>query len=197
MSHDARAYLDNNATTRLAPEVLEAMLPYLRDQYANPSSQHLFGSETRKRVDAAREALAAAVGARASEIVFTSGGTESDNFALRSVLAARPRRPKIVTVATEHPAVLDTAGDLARHGAEVVVVGVDRHGSVDLDALAEAVDDRTALVSCMWANNETGVIAPLAAVAEIAKAAGAFMHVDAVQAIGKVPVDVRALPIDL
>lgn len=197
MNFDARAYLDNNATTRPAPEVVDAMLPYLRDQYANPSSQHLFGSETRKRVESARERFAAAVGARASEIVFTSGGTESDNFALRAVLAARPHRRKIVTVATEHPAVLDTARDLARQGAELAVVGVDALGRVDLDALADAVDDRTALVSCMWANNETGVVSPLGAVAEIAKARGAFVHVDAVQALGKIPVDVRALPIDL
>lgn len=198
MSELARAYLDNNATTRPAPEVVEALLPYLTERYANPSSMHLFGSETRKDVERAREAFAAAVGARASEIVFTSGGTEGDNFALRRGLAARPGRRKIVTCAAEHPAVLDTAKALAAEGAaEVALVGVDAQGRVDLDALRAEADARTALVSLMWANNETGAVSPISEAAAIAREAGALFHVDAVQALGKIPLDVKAAPIDL
>jgi cysteine desulfurase len=190
-------YLDNNATTRLDPRVLESMLPYLTEQYGNPSSLHHFGAQIGARIEEARTTIAAAIGARESEIIFTSGGTESNNLALRGVLAARPGRRKLVISAVEHHAILEPAEALAREGIEVVRIGVDSAGRLDLTALESAVDDRTALVSVMFANNETGVIFPIARVSAIAKRRGALVHTDAVNAFGKITVNIASLGVDL
>lgn len=191
------AYLDNNATTRLDPRVLEAMLPYLTEQYGNPSSLHHFGAQVGARIEAARSTIAATIAARESEIVFTSGGTESNNVALRGVLAARPGRRKLVISAVEHHAILEPAEALTREGFEVVRIGVDSAGHLDLTAMEAAVDDRTALVSAMLANNETGVIFSVARVSEFARRRGALVHTDAVNALGKIPVNVASLGVDL
>ena len=193
-----RIYLDHNATTPLDRRVLEAMLPILEGGFGNPSSLHWFGQRARGAVEDARAQVAALVGAAPSEIVFTGSGTEADNLALRGVagMAREPRR-KIVYTAVEHHAVINTARALAEEGwpAEAARVGTD--GRVDLEDLRARVDDRTALVSVMLANNETGVLQPVAEAARIAHERGALFHCDAVQAAGKVPVDVGALGADL
>jgi cysteine desulfurase len=194
---ETTVYLDNNASTPVDPRVLDAMLPLLTEHYANPSSVHAFGSAAAARVEEARAQVAARIGARDSEIVFTSGGTEADNAALRGVLAARPERRHLVISAVEHPAVLDTAEQLEREGVRVTRVGVNEAGRLDLDALRDQVGDDTALVSIMLANNETGVLHPLRDVVTIAHARGALVHTDAVQAVGKSDVDVGALGVDL
>ena len=190
-------YLDNNATTRLAPEVLEEMLPFLREEYGNPSSFHTFGSRVMEHVETARERVAALLGASPREITFNSGGTEGDNTALESGTTWDPARPGLVTTAVEHPAVLETARQLERLGRPLAVIGVDRSGRLDLDDLVRRTDPRTGLVSVMAANNETGVLMPVAEAAEVAHAAGALFHTDAVQAVGKVPIDVAASGIDM
>ena len=193
-----RIYLDHNATTPLDPRVLEAMRPWLEGGYGNASSLHWFGQRARAAVDGARAQVAALVGAAPAEVVFTSGGTEADNLALRGVAAAaEPARHELVVSAVEHPAVLNTAKALAREGFAVAVAPVDATGRLDLEALAGQVDDSTALVSVMLANNETGVLQPVAEAAALARAMGALVHCDAVQAAGKVPVDVAALGCDL
>jgi len=191
------AYLDNNATTRLDPRVLEAMLPVLTEQYGNPASMHHFGAQVGALVEEARDQIARLLGARDSEIIFTSGGTEADNAALRGVLAARPERRHLVISAIEHPAISEPAAELARAGYRVTTVGVDGRGLIDLGALADALDDDTALVSVMLVNNETGVVQPLRQVAELARDRGALVHTDAVQAIGKLPGNVNAWGVDL
>ena len=190
-------YLDNNATTRVDPRVLEAMAPYHADFYGNPSSLHHFGAQVAAQMELARGQVAQAVGARETEIVFTSGGTESNNLALRGVAAARPERRHIVTTAVEHLAVLEPASALEREGFEVTRIGVDRAGRLDLDRLATAIRDDTLLVSVMLANNETGVVFPVREVAEVAKSRGALVHSDAINAVGKLPVDVKELGVDL
>ena len=190
-------YLDNNATTRPAPEVLAAMQPCLSELYANPASPHRFGSRAAAAVEEARSRVAALLGARESEIVFTSGGTESNNAALRGVFAAQPHRRHLVVSTVEHHALLAPAELLERRGVSVTRIGVDRQGRLDLDALADALRDDTLLVSIMLANNETGVIFPLAEVCRIAHARGALVHTDAVSAIGKIPVNVAELGVDL
>ncbi|MBI5863564.1 MAG: aminotransferase class V-fold PLP-dependent enzyme [Planctomycetes bacterium] len=190
-------YLDNNATTRLRPRVLEAMLPYLTEQYGNPASIHHFGAQIGARIEEAREKVAAAIGARTSEIIFTSGGTESDNTALRGVTAARPNRKRVVISAVEHHAILEPAEALAREGFDVVRVPIDGDGRLDLEQLAAAADQRTVLVSVMLSNNETGVIHPVQAAAEIAHRCGAAFHTDAVNALGKTAIDVESLGVDL
>jgi cysteine desulfurase len=177
--------------------VLEAMLPYLTEDYGNPSSLHHFGAQVGAKIEEARTAVAAAIGARESEIVFTSGGTESNNLALRGVLAARPNRRRLVISAVEHHAILEPAEAMAREGIEVVTVGVDAAGRLDLVELERAIDEQTALVSIMLSNNETGVIFPVARVAEIAKRCGALVHTDAVNALGKMPVHVEQLSVGL
>ena len=193
-----RIYLDHNATTPLDPEVLEAMLPLLREGFGNPSSLHWFGQRARAAVEEARGRVAALLAASAAEIVFTGSGTEADNLALRGVAArAREPRRKVVVTAVEHHAVLNTARALAEEGVPVETVRVDADGRVDLEDLRAKVDDRTALVSVMLANNETGVIQPVAQAVGIARERGALVHCDAVQAAGKVPVDVRDLDVDL
>lgn len=189
-------YLDNNATTRVAPEVLEAMLPVLTGVYGNPSSPHRYGMEARRRVEEARAAVAALLGASPGEVVFTSGGTEANHLALQGALALRPGRRRIVTTAVEHPSTLLLLEHLAERGYEVVRCPVDREGVLDLAALQEAVTEETAVVSVMWANNETGVLQPVAEAAAVARARGALVHTDAVQAVGKVQVSVKEVPVD-
>jgi len=190
-------YLDNNATTAVAPEVLEAMLPYFKDSYGNPSSIHTFGGLVMNRIVEAREALARLLGCQSGEIIFTSCGTESDSTAILSALATLPERRHVVTTRVEHPAVRT----LCRHlhdtqGLRLTEVGVDTQGRLDMDQYRKAVDDETAVVSVMWANNETGVIFPVEECAAIAKAHGALFHTDAVQAVGKVPINLADSAVD-
>ena len=192
-------YLDNNATTRLDDAVLEATLPLLREHWGNAGSGHHVGRPVAKAVNAARRSVAAHFGVKPVDVVFCSGATEADNLALRGALAARPGRRHVVTTAVEHPAVLDCARALRDEGlCELDVIGVDADGRLDLDALAAALrPDETAVVSVMGANNETGVLFPLDRVAALARAAGAWVHVDAVQLIGKSDADLATLDADL
>jgi cysteine desulfurase len=193
-----RIYLDHNATTPLDPRVLEAMVPVLREGFGNASSLHWFGQRARAAVDEARGEVAALVGASPAEIVFTGSGTEADNLALRGVAAAgREPRRKILYSAVEHHAVVHTARALAEEGVPVEAVRVNADGVLDLDDLRAKLDERTALVAVMHANNETGLLQPMAEVVRMAGERGALVHCDAVQAAGKVPLDVRALGVDL
>ena len=189
-------YFDNNATTSVAPEVVEAMLPFLTKLYGNPSSIHRFGGQVMAHVDKAREQLAGLLGATPSEIIFTSCGTESDNAALRSAVFTQPKRKKIVISQIEHPAILNTAKDLERSGVAVAVIPVDEHGRLDMEKAKAEIDENTALVSVMWANNEIGNIFPVRELAEMAHAKGALFHTDAVQAVGKVPINLAVDGID-
>lgn len=194
-----RIYLDHSATTPVRPEVFEAMAPYLRDQFGNAGSVHWFGRRARKAVDEAREQVAALIHAEAREIVFTSGGTESDNLAVRGMVAADTRpRPRVVTSTIEHHAVLHAAEYVRVHAdTDVQLVPVGRAGRVDPEAVAELMTDQSALVSIMHANNETGVIQPIEAIAARCAERGICFHTDAVQSAGKIPIDVRAVPISL
>jgi cysteine desulfurase len=193
-----RIYLDHNATTPLDPRVLEAMLPLLREGFGNASSLHWFGQQARAALDHARAEVAGLIGANPAEIVFTASGTEADNMAVRGAAGiARPPRRGVVYSAVEHHAVMNTAKALAEEGWPVTSARVGADGLVDLDDLAAKVDAQTALVAVMLANNETGVIQPVAEVARLAHARGALVHCDAVQAAGKIPIDVRALDVDL
>lgn len=197
-SMQSRIYLDNSATTRVDDRVLEAMLPYLRDRFGNASSVHTFGQEARVAVEDARRALAELIGADTREIVFTSGGTESDNAALWGVFRSGYRPGNhIVTAKIEHPAVLATCKALESAGAEVTYLPVDASGRVDPGRVAAAINDRTILISIMLANNETGVIQPVEEISALARQRQIVLHTDAVQAIGKIPVDVRRLGVDL
>jgi cysteine desulfurase len=194
-------YLDNNATTPLDPRVIEEMLPFLREYYGNPSSGYAFAAKARKAIDLARERLAALLGCEPSEIMFTSGGTESNNAVIHSALqfdlrgkfvAGQIRRAgHIVTSAVEHSAVLRPCQDLAKSGCDVTFLGVDQDGNVDLDELVAAIRPETALVSMMWANNETGVLFPIEKIAELCREKGVLFHADAVQAVGKIPIRLR------
>ena len=194
-------YLDNNATTPLAPEVREAMLPHLSGEFGNPSSPHAAGMAARRAVGEARSQVAALVGAKAADILFTASATEANHSALlgtlRAVAAERPERRHIVTTAIEHPSTLMLAGELERQGWRVTVLPVDGTGTIALTDLRDAVTAETALVSVMWANNETGAIQPVAAAADIAQARGALFHTDAVQAAGRLPIKVDAVNADL
>ncbi|HEU4962790.1 MAG TPA: cysteine desulfurase family protein [Bacilli bacterium] len=191
-------YLDNAATTRIAPEVRAAMEPYLTEVYGNPSSTHRAGREARGAVDKARDQVAKALGAKASEIVFTSGGTEADNAALVGVaLAHRERGKHIVTTAMEHHAVLHTCAFLESLGFEVTYVQPDRTGRVSVESVRAALRDETILLSVMMVNNETGAVQPIADLAEMAQEHGVIFHTDAVQAVGQLPLDVNALGVDL
>ncbi len=193
-----RVYLDCNATTPLDPRVLEAMLPPLRGGFGNASSIHWYGQQARAAVDDAREQVASLIGARPQEVVFTGSGTEADNMALRGVAwAARAPRRKIVYAGIEHHAIVNTAKALAEEGWPVACARATASGTVDLDDLAQKVDGETALVAVMLANNETGVIQPIGEVVALARRAGALVHCDAVQAAGKIPVDVAGLDVDL
>jgi cysteine desulfurase len=192
-----RIYLDHNATTPLDARVLTAMLPALGEAFGNPSSLHWYGQRARAALDEARGEVAALVGATPGEIVFTGSGSEADNLALRGLLAqAREPRRKLVYTAIEHHAVLNSAKALAEDGFPVECVRVGSDGRVDLDDLRAKLDERTALLAVMLANNETGAVQPLAEAAALARACGAQVHCDAVQAAGKLPLDVRALDVD-
>lgn len=191
-------YFDNNATTRVLPEVAEAMLPYLTELYGNPSSIHRFGSQVGQKIAAARAQVAALIGAADPvEVIFTSCGTEGDNAAIRGMLEAQPNKRHIVTTQVEHSAVLGLCQHLEKKGYRVTWLGVDHDGALDLAELRAALTDDTALVSIMWANNETGVIFPIEEIGEIVRAKGIPFHVDAVQAAGKLPLRVKDLPMDL
>lgn len=190
-------YLDNNATTGVAPEVLESMMPFLTTQYGNPSSMHSFGGGVAGYVREGRAHVARLLGASTQEVVFTSGGTESDSTAILSALATQPERKEIVTTRVEHPAVLNLCKHLARFkGYTVRWLSVDKEGMLDMDEVRAAITDRTAVVSVMWANNETGIIFPVEEIAEIAAERGALMHSDAVQAVGKIPMRLADTQID-
>ena len=190
-------YLDNNATTRVAPEVTEAMLPFFNDLWGNPSSMHYFGGQIGRHVEAARSKVAALIKADPSEIVFTSCGTESDNTAIRGAAEAAEDKPRIITTRVEHPAVLSPCRYLKEQGYELIELAVDSSGQVYLADLRKAVAHGPALVSIMWANNETGVIFPIEEIAGVVKDAGGILHTDAVQAVGKVAIDVSKVPVDM
>ena len=190
-------YMDNNATTKVADEVIEEMMPYLGEKYGNPSSMHTFGGQVGKKIAQARERVAALLGCEPDEIIFTSCGTESDNTAIKGTLEMHPNRRKVVTTRVEHPAVLTTCRELERHGYSVSEISVDRQGNLDVDELGFRLDDNTAIVSVMYANNETGVIFPVEQIAEIAAERGIVVHTDAVQAVGKIPLNLKDSAIDL
>ena len=191
-------YLDNNATTRTAPEAVAAMLPYFSEYYGNASSIHKFGGRLAKVVEEGRAKVAGFLGADPSEIIFTSCGTEGDNAAILSALDVCPkRRRKIVISTVEHPAILNLGKDLERRGYTVVKIPVDSLGRLDMDRAREMIDEQTAVISVMWANNETGNLYPVEALAELAHRAGALFHTDAVQAAGKIPFKLRDMNIDM
>jgi cysteine desulfurase len=190
-------YLDNNATTCIAPEVLEEMLPFLRERYGNPSSMYSFGGSVHHDLERARERVAELLSCHPNEVVFTSCGTESDNFAIRGLVDAYPEKSHLITTKVEHPAVKNQVAYLRRKGLRVTEVGVDRKGNLDLGELREAIDAETLLISVICANNETGVLFPLEEICALGKERGVFVHTDAVQGVGKVPIDLRRLPVDL
>jgi cysteine desulfurase len=190
-------YLDNNATTQVAPEVLDSMLPYFRDFYGNPSSMHSFGGQVAKKIQEAREQAAALIGALPDEIIFTSCGTESDNAAIRSALITRPDKRHIVTSRVEHPAVKALCASLSQQGYKVTEVQVDKSGLLDMGQYENSLTPETAVVSLMWANNETGVIFPVEEAAEMAKRHGIPFHTDAVQSTGKIPIKMKSNVIDM
>lgn len=197
MNHDALIYLDNNASTALAAPVLAAMRACLEHDYGNPSSLHQVGAAAKQRLLAARRQVAALLGAAAAEIVFTSGATESNQSAVMGALALCNGKRHLVLSAVEHPSLLMLARHLQAGGAQITYLGVDRQGRLDLAELEAAIRPDTALVSLMWANNETGVLFPLAEAAAIVKRRGALLHTDAVQAAGKIALDVGQVPVDL
>jgi cysteine desulfurase len=184
-------YLDNNATTQLDPAVVEEILPFLTKYYGNPSSGYGFASAARKAINLARERVAALLGCEPTEIIFTSGGTESNNAVINSALQLEARRKHVVTSAIEHSAVLRPCQDLAKRGFDVMFLGVDKHGNLNLEELNAAIRAETALVSIMWANNETGVVFPVEKISEICREKGVLFHTDAVQATGKIPMRLR------
>lgn len=190
-------YLDNNATTRVAPEVIEAMAPFFKDLWGNPSSMHYFGGQVARHVEAARAQVAALIGADPSEIVFTSCGTESDNMAVRGAVEAAGPGIRVITTRVEHAAVMEPCRYFKEHGYEIIELGVDSSGQLDLADLQKALADGPAVVSVMWANNETGVVFPLEEIAAMVKDAGAVLHTDAVQAAGKLPIDMNKTPVDM
>ncbi|MGO9612903.1 MAG: cysteine desulfurase NifS [Dissulfurispiraceae bacterium] len=189
-------YLDNNATTQVAPEVLEEMLPYLREFYGNPSSMHTFGGQLHRKVEEAREKVAALIGAEPGEIIFTSCGTESDNTALMSAIETHHKR-HLITTKVEHPAVLNFVKHLARKGYRITFLPVDSLGRLDIEPLLRALDDDIAVVSIMYANNETGVLFPIQEIGEILQDRKILFHTDAVQVVSKLPVTVKELSVDM
>jgi len=190
-------YLDNNATTQVAPEVLEEMLPYFHELYGNPSSMHTFGGQVAKKLADAREKIATVIGATPDEIIFTSCGTESDNTAILSALAVTPEKRHVVTSRVEHPAVKVLCERLIEKGCRVTAVGVDADGNLDMNQYKASLSPDTAIVSLMWANNETGVIFPVEEAALLAREKGILFHTDAVQAVGKIPIDMKKNAIDM
>lgn len=193
-----RIYLDHNATTPVHPEVLEAMLPFFQGRFGNASSIHAFGREARVAIDQARETVAQPLNANPTEIYFTSGGTESNNLAIKGIaLAMRDRGNHIITTSVEHHAVLHTCQFLETQGFEVTYLPVNRYGMVDPDEVEEAITDKTILVTVMHANNEVGTIQPIAEIGRITREKGVYFHTDAVQSVGKIAIDVEAMNIDL
>ncbi|MBW4569724.1 MAG: cysteine desulfurase NifS [Tolypothrix carrinoi HA7290-LM1] len=190
-------YLDNNATTKVDPEVVEAMMPYMTDFYGNPSSMHTFGGQVGKAVKQARQQVAALLGADDSEIIFTSCGTEGDNAAIRAALLAQPEKRHIITTQVEHPAVLNVCKQLETQGYTVTYLSVNGKGQLDLDELEASLTGNTALVTIMYANNETGVIFPIEQIGLRVKEYGAIFHVDAVQAVGKIPLNMKTSTVDM
>ncbi|OHB81828.1 MAG: cysteine desulfurase NifS [Planctomycetes bacterium RBG_19FT_COMBO_48_8] len=190
-------YFDNNATTKVAEEVLEEIKPLFCDLYGNPSSMHTFGGQIGRRIRRAREQVADLLGCEPSEIVFTGCGTESDNTAIKGTLAAATNRRKVITTRVEHPAVLAVCRELENHGYTVIELSVDRQGRLDVAELEAQLDDDTALVTIMYANNETGVVFPIEDIAELVTSKGAIFHTDAVQAVGKIPLNLSKSNIDL
>jgi cysteine desulfurase len=198
-------YLDYNATTPLDPAVIDALAPYLREQFGNPSSTHAYGKAAHDAVEQSRRQVAVLLGAEPDEIVFTSGGTEASNHALKGIVFAKLRGlfgrwakdAHIITSAVEHPATLQPCEFLKRLGCRVTILPVDRYGGVDPDAVRKAIDRRTTLVSIMHANNEVGTLQPIREIAALARERGVTMHTDAAQSVGKVPVDVNELGVDL
>ncbi len=190
-------YFDNNATTKVAEEVLEEIKPYFCQLYGNPSSMHTFGGQIGIKIRQAREKVAALLSCEPSEIVFTGCGTESDNAAIKGTLAAVPNRRKIITTRVEHPAVLTVCREQENLGYTVIELGVDKQGNLDLVELESHLDDNTALVTIMYANNETGVIFPIEKIAELTAQKGIVFHTDAVQVIGKMPINLAKSNIDL
>lgn len=197
MSKEKFCYLDNNATTRVAPEVLEAMLPFLRDAWGNPSSAYRFGHDVTGAIEDARAKVAALLNADPREVLFTSCGTESNNTAIHSALAANPGKRHIVTTAVEHSAVLNFCKTLQKRGCEATFLPVESDGSLDLHLLEQSIRPDTAIVSVMLANNETGILFPIEEVAAICRAKGVLCHTDAVQTPGKLKLDVTALGVDM
>lgn len=196
VSPNKLVYLDNNATTQIAPEVLEAMLPFLRDRWGNPSSAYGFGRQVARHLDAAREQVAALINAEPREIIFTSCGTESNNAAFHSATVSQPGKRHVLTTAVEHSAVIKYGEYLRQRGYEVTFLPVERDGLLDVHLLEKSIRPDTALVSVMWANNETGVIFPIEEIAALCRSKGVLFHTDAVQAAGKVKIDVRATDVD-
>src|SRR5437762_1068695 len=189
-------YLDNNATTQMAPGVLEAMMPYLTEWFGNPSSVHRFGQRARHAVDEGRMQVASLIGCGEQELSFTGGGTEAINSVIRGLLAGRAGKNEIVTSVVEHSATRELCRELAKNGTEVIEIGVDQQGTLDLDALRRAVDENTGVVSIMWANNETGVIFPVEEIAKICREKRVPFHCDGTQAVGKIAVNVKELGVD-
>lgn len=190
-------YLDNNATTPVAPEVLDAMLPYLKDLYGNPSSMHTFGGQLHRKIEEARAQVAKLIGADPEEIIFASCGTESDNTAIMSAAESFPQKRHMITTRVEHPAVLNFCKHLARKGYRVTYLPVNNQGQMNIDDLVKAIEDDTALVTVMYANNEVGNVFPIHEIGEILKDRRILFHTDAVQAVGKIPIDLMKLPVDM
>ena len=190
-------YLDNNATTRVAPEVFEEMHPYFTEVYGNPSSMHSFGGLVKKKIDEARDNVAKLIGAHPEEIIFTSCGTESDNTAIWAAIESNPDKKHIITTRVEHPAVKNLCEFLYKNGYRVTFVPVDGQGNLDTEYLYQHLTDDTAVVSIMWANNESGVIFPIEEISKEIKKRGIVFHTDAVQAVGKIPIDLRAVDVDM
>jgi cysteine desulfurase len=190
-------YVDNNATTQVSPEVLEEMLPYFNEFFGNPSSMHTFGGKVEHKIAESRTRIASLLGASPEEIIFTSCGTESDSTAIRSVTLSNPDKKHILTSRVEHPAVKNLYEYLSKNGYRVTFVPVDRKGRLDLDYLYDNLSDDTALVSIMWANNESGVIFPIEEISKVVREKGIVFHTDAVQAVGKIPINLKTIDIDM
>ena len=190
-------YTDNNATTQVAPEVLEEMLPYFHDLYGNPSSMHSFGGQVARKLKEAREKVAGLIGAMPDEILFTSCGTESDNTSIQAAILSHPERKHIITTRVEHPAVKNLCEYLEKKEYRVTFLPVDRQGRLNPEDLYNSLSKDTAIVSIMWANNETGVVFPIEEIAEVVSQSGVVFHTDAVQAVGKIPINVQKTPVDM
>jgi cysteine desulfurase len=197
MSQKAVCYFDNNATTRVAPEVIEAMLPYLRDHWGNPSSVYAFGKRLARDIDVAREQVATLINAEPREVIFTSCGTESNNAAIHSALVTHPQRRHVLTTAVEHSANIKFCEYLKKEGCEITFLPVEPDGGLDVHLFEQSIRADTAIVSVMWANNETGVLFPIEEIAALCRSKGVLFHTDAVQTPGKLKIDVKDLGVDL